>query len=82
MSAAVERARQRREEEERRMEAERKAAAHEKLKALEDRLNKNPKEEAEKLLREQQQPVSSSTCFMIVTYGNIGSVWIRELQSL
>lgn len=44
MAAAVERARQRREEEERRMEAERKAAAQEKLKALEDRMNKSKEE--------------------------------------
>ena len=48
MSAAVERARQRREEEERKMEAERKGAAQEKLKALEERLNK-PKDELDKV---------------------------------
>ena len=38
MSAAIERARQRREEEERKIEADRKAAADEKLKKLEQKM--------------------------------------------
>ena len=41
MAAAVERARQRREDEERRIELERKAAAQEKLKRLEEKLKED-----------------------------------------